>query len=230
MDTKYGSLYEFKPIFRAVPIMTLAVFTLVILFVVILPGPKLWARATTEQALRDWAKGRGLEIISIHIASFGGRPPFQRGNVNERLPWFPGRAQVKMRRSLQGTESEGRLVWDTRMYSMSNIEFIPARVILPDQPAVSGHLVADASEADVLTEVNRRLDSITSKPNWMTPYDLDGSGHVDEEEWSILRANVMAEVRGELGDPGVQAVSKPVQVSTLPAPAKQDDDEEEVLW
>ncbi len=202
-----------------------------VLYFVVFLGPPLWARATTEETLRDWAKGRGLEIISINISSLGGRPPFQRRGFNEHLPWFPGRAQVKIRR--QGEESEGRLVWDVAMYSISNIEFTPSRVILPDQPAVSGLLTGDASEAEILTEVNRRLDSITGQPNWMEPYDLDGSGHVDEEEWSILRGSIMAEVRGELGDSGVQAVSKPVQgddEASLPMPMKQDDDEEEVLW
>jgi hypothetical protein len=200
------------------------------LYFVIFLGPPLWARATTEDSLREWAKGRGLEIISIDISSLGGRPPFQKHGLNKPLPWFPGRAQVKMRR--HGEESEGRLVWDVSMYSMSNIEFTPSRVILPDQPAVSGLLAADASEADVLTEVNRRLDAITSQANWMEPYDLDGSGHVDEEEWAILRGSIMEEVRSELGDSGVQAVSKPDDgaASTLPAPEKQDDDEEENLW
>lgn len=187
----------------------LAALLVAVLCFVVFIGPPLWARATTEETLREWAKGRGLEIISINISSLGGRPPFQRRGFNEPLPWFPGRAQVKIRR--QGEESEGRLVWDVAMYSISNIEFTPSRVILADQPAVSGLLAGDASEAEILTEVNRRLDSITSRPNWMEPYDLDGSGHVDEEEWSILRGNVMAEVRGNRGDPEVRSVLAPAQ-------------------
>ena len=193
-----------------------------------------WTRSTTEDRLREWARGRGYEIITMHIASHSERTAFQnRYTAPGQVVYVPGRAEVRLRHVMRDVEIQGRLVWDSGMTGIKNIDFIESRVFSSDEPAVSALIVGGDTEAQVLAEVNRRLDGITSQPNWMEPYDLDGSGHVDEEEWSILRGDIMAQVRGEIGDPGVRSVSTPEEgakpVRRLPAPVVNDDDDG-VLW
>ncbi len=185
-----------------------------------------------EDELRKWARSSEFRVILFELTS-------------EKYNSLFGEAQVLFRDSAD-REIPGRLTWKYGNFGPMNIEFFPARSIsnaerrahTPDANLEEERLatlyIDDDSEAQILNEVNRRLDSITSRPNWMEPYDLDGSGHVDEEEWSVLRGNIMAEVRGELGDSGVRAVLTPAQgvdgVHKLPAPLVQDDDEEENLW
>ncbi len=194
-------------------------------------------RANVESSLRTWAQESGYLVISLEVTQHA---------VTTRHRITPGAAQVVLIRRGLDIEVPGRLSWTSGLFDIGSIEFHPSRAISSaerrshsldadlDEDRLSTLYIEDDSEAQVLNEVNRRLDSITSQPNWMEPYDLDGSGHVDEEEWSILRGNIMAEVRGELGDPRVRAVLTPAQgvdaVHKLPVPVVQDDDEEETLW
>jgi len=60
-----------------------------------------------------------------------------------------------------------------------------------------------------MMEVSRRLDAITEEPDWVAVYDLDGSGHVDADEWETLRHRVIANVRAEMEMRGT-AHSQPV--------------------
>lgn len=187
-------------------------------------------RNNAEDDLRKWARSMGFRVILLELTS---------SKYNSLF----GEAQVLIR-DADDHEVSGRFAWKYGNFGPVNIEFFPARSISnaerrahsPDADVAEERLatlyIDDDGEAQVLNEVNRRLDSITSQPNWMEPYDLDGSGHVDEEEWSILRGQVMAEVRGELGDLGVQAVAAPKQSQMTPAlyaPVVHEDDEEE-LW
>jgi hypothetical protein len=212
-------------------------WTLGFILVVLAIGNNFRVRANAETSLRTWAKGQRYEVISLEVTQHAHRSRYSR---------TPGEAQVVLRRQDLDLDIPGRLSWDGGLLEISGIEFFPFRSISNAERRAHGsdvHLdeerlatlyIEDDGEAQVLNEVNRRLDSITSQPNWMEPYDLDGSGHVDEEEWSILRGNIMEEVRGELGDPGVRSVMTPAQgvdaVHKLPAPVAQEDGEEDVLW
>ena len=51
-------------------------------------------------------------------------------------------------------------------------------------------------------EVAMRLDAITARPGAMLEHDLDGSGHIDSQEWDALRAKVRAEVLAERAEGG----------------------------
>lgn len=213
-------------------------FWFFVFFVVMLGiGNHFRLRASVEPSLRAWAKSSGYNVISLEVTQYASRT---------RYSSTPGQARVVMTRYDLDIEIPGRLIWDLGFFEIISIDFVPYRAISNaerraqsldadlDEERLATLYIEDDGEAQVLNEVNRRLDSITSQPNWMEPYDLDGSGHVDEEEWSILRGNIMAEVRGELGDPGVRSVMTPAQgvdaVQKLPAPVVQADDEEDVLW
>jgi len=58
---------------------------------------------------------------------------------------------------------------------------------------------------DITTEVNRRLDAITSNPEKMMAYDTDGNGVVDSEEWAELRRAIKAEVEAEFAGASTKA-------------------------
>jgi len=212
-------------------------FWLFVFIVVLGIGNHFRVRANVESSLRTWAQGSGYRVVSLEVTQHA---------VTTRHRVTPGAAQVVLVRRDLDIEIPGRLSWNSGLFDIGSVEFHPARAIsnaerrahTPDavlnEERLSTLYIEDDGEAQVLSEVNRRLDSITSKPNWMEPYDLDGSGHIDEEEWSILRGNIMEEVRGELGEPGVRSVMTPAQgvdaVQKLPAPVVQEDDEEDVLW
>ena len=183
-----------------------------------------------EGELRKWAQSSGFRVILFELTT-------------EKYNSLFGEAQVLVCDS-DDREIPGRLTWKYGNFGPMNIEFFPARSISNaerrahtpdanlDEELLATLYIDDDREAQILNEVNSRLDRITSQPGWMEPYDLDGSGHVDEKEWSILRGNIMAEVRGDLGDPGVRSVSTPAQDHAgerLPAPVVHDDDDEN-LW
>lgn len=194
-------------------------------------------RANAESSLRTWAKNNGYKVVSLSVV---------RHAVTTRYRKTPGEAQVVMSRFDLDTEIPGRMSWRAGFIDVVKIEFIPFRAISSaerrehsadanlDEDRLATLYIEDDFEAQVLSEVNRRLDGITTQTNWMKPYDLDGSGHIDEEEWSILRGSIMADVRGELGDPRVQAVLTPAPgvepVKRLPAPLVQEDDEDDAHW
>lgn len=194
-------------------------------------------RANVESSLRTWAQESGYRVISLEVTQHA---------ATTRYRTTRGAAEVVLMRLDLDIEIPGHLSWNSGLFEIGSIQFHPSRAISSaerrsysldadlDEDRLSTLYIEDDGEAQVLSEVNRRLDSITSQPNWMEPYDLDGSGHIDEEEWSILRGNIMDQVRGELGEPGVRSVMTPAQgvdaVQKLPAPVVQEDDEEDVLW
>lgn len=168
-------------------------------------GNYFWSHSQAEPMLRDWALRQGYTVRSLELIHHA---------KNSRHSTTPGLAQVRLYRELDDKEYRGKMTWEVGFFSLRKIEFEPYFHIrstddLPVEPEAQMRYVEDTSEAGVLVEVNRRLDAITSQPNWMEPYDLDQSGHIDEEEWSILRNSVMQQVRAELGEPGVHPVTTP---------------------
>lgn len=190
---------------------------------------------SAAEKLKKWAVGKGYHVISFELVSHA--EIMRNGCV-------PGVAMAALQRHDLSEPVSGRILWERGYFDITSIEFIPdqtmtradRRALNPqegvDEERLASLYVVNDRDAQILTEVNRRLDSITSQPKWMEPYDLDGSGHVDQEEWSILRNQVMDKVLGESGDLGVRAVAAPEHNKKTPAPhsgVPQEDDEEN-LW
>ncbi len=77
----------------------------------------------------------------------------------------------------------------------------PRRVAAPALAARPLH-APDAemsAEQRINMEMAARLDRITGTPGAMLEHDLDGSGHIDSQEWDALRAKIRAEVEAERG-------------------------------
>lgn len=163
-------------------------------------------RSTTVERIAAWARQQGYKMLSCEVLRYAHRRNGQR---------LSGLAHVQLTRIIDGTQFSGTVTWEHGIINLKEFAFIPEsqRALTRDHTdevaGIDVHVAGDATEANVLSEINRRLDQITSQPNWSAAYDLDHSGHIDEEEWSILRNQVSEQVRAELGEPGVQAVLMP---------------------
>lgn len=73
----------------------------------------------------------------------------------------------------------------------------PSAMQRTPQAAAMTHIASD-KDAILASEVAKRLDEITQTPGWIHEYDLDGSGHIDSQEWEALRARVVAQVKADL--------------------------------
>lgn len=204
------------------------------LFLVVLVGGFIFAvgnasylRFNSEQLLRQWATEKGFRVLELDLIA--DRPGTPRRYTNIPIEAFVVLVDA------EGKERFGQLTWKYGFFEISRIHFSETKKVLREEQRPRGLdrgisetrlanlYVTDDGEAALLNEVNRRLDRITSQAGWMEPYDLDGSGHVDEQEWAALRTKIMAEVRGEMGQPGDPADGG----SKLPDPVLED---EEVLW
>lgn len=199
---------------------------------------QFWLRAHAEELLTRHISNKGYEVRSFEIIHYPSSSRYSRN---------PGLARVVVLDVRNDEELRGKITWNDGLGDLSGIHLTidPRQIPVRDTPPEPEHqmrYMEDSSEAGVMMEVNRRLDEITAQPNWMEPYDLDGSGHIDEEEWSILRNQVVAQVRAELGTPGVHAVLTPQNgMPSVEAQRKDDapnpedkapspDESQEVLW
>ena len=167
-----------------------------------------------------WSDDRGYRLLSCEILTYAS---------NGRYSNTPGLARIRIKRLVNDEEMSGSLHWTAGFLELKEFSFSPdmrtlaaqraAATIGVDTAEMALPLAGEDQDLRVLSEVNRRLDAITSQPGWVTEYDLDGSGHVDEEEWSILRGNVLEQVKAELGQPGVHAVMTPDQGTPAVSPA-----------
>ena len=138
-----------------------------------------------------WSDDRGYRLLSCEILTYAS---------NGRYSNTPGLARIRIKRLVNDEEMSGSLHWTAGFLELKEFSFSPdmrtlaaqraAATIGVDTAEMALPLAGEDQDLRVLSEVNRRLDAITSQPGWVTEYDLDGSGHVDEEEWSILRGNV----------------------------------------
>lgn len=84
------------------------------------------------------------------------------------------------------------------------------------QAAAMTHISSD-KDAILASEVAKRLDEITQTPGWIHEYDLDGSGHIDSQEWEALRARVVAQVKADLSGHDFLKALEPREMDDLPA-------------
>lgn len=170
-------------------------------------GNPLYLRLNFRALVVDWGRQNNYDVLDVDVQSY------PRGGRGYRRP---GVARVRLVRRLVDDEAEGTLEWEAGLFGLTNVRWTADRLVSAERASQEANtyfpeakVPVEDVEMAVINEVNRRLDGITEKPNWMEPYDLDGSGHIDDEEWSILRGKVMEEVRAELGAPGVSVVSSP---------------------
>lgn len=177
-----------------------AIVIIVILLAVSIPAYFALRREDTslEQAVKRWCKTQGVQLIGFEVGSRPslGEQQFLIYSATEQSK--EGYVQVTIRRP--GAEIEVLdMMWTIgtmgpRLHSLQGpVDLPPGVEDLPPSPR----------ELEMM-EVSRRLDAITEEPDWVTAYDLDGSGHVDAEEWEILRQRVIADVRAEMEMRGTQ--------------------------
>ena len=99
----------------------------------------------------------------------------------------------------------------------------PATVQRTPQAAAMTHIASD-KDAILASEVAKRLDEITQTPGWIHEYDLDGSGHIDSQEWEALRARVVAQVKADLSGHDFLNALEPREMLDLPAELTKDDE------
>jgi len=138
--------------------------------------------APIEIAVKNWAESRG--VFDTRYTVLPAPSALSRQNL-------PPRVSVKFRKFPEddlevavGTIVGGEFVAD---------QLHPDVVKFPDVFAFE-----PPTDDRLLQEVAHRLDQITQAPNWIEEYDLDGSGHIDDEEWEILRSRIIEEVKTEL--------------------------------
>lgn len=143
----------------------------------------LIVEASRRSGIRKWCAGKDFELVKFTT----GRAPNRKLTLRIRRKgseeielwegsWVPrfGRAEV------------------SDFYPVSEKKEPVSRQLSAPDP----EFVRDPDEA-IMAEVSRRLDQITSQSGWADAHDLDGSGHIDKEEFEALRAQVIAEVRAE---------------------------------
>lgn len=152
-------------------------------------------RGTLNDALTRWSKLHALDIVRYDVLPGASQAA------------GPGQLRITFRRHGLREFEECVVGWKTNLLGLT----IDAPPPPPQRPGAfegtsyeSGVLrpLSAPATADerVRAEVVRRLNLITSQSGWAKNYDLDGSGHIDEDEWQILCQNTEREVREELGD------------------------------
>lgn len=99
----------------------------------------------------------------------------------------------------------------------------PSAMQRTPQAAAMTHISSD-KDAILASEVAKRLDEITQTPGWVHEYDLDGSGHIDSQEWETLRARVVAQVKADLSGHDFLNALEPREMLDLPAELTKDDE------
>jgi hypothetical protein len=99
----------------------------------------------------------------------------------------------------------------------------PSAMQRTPQAAAMTHISSD-KDAILASEVAKRLDEITQTPGWIHEYDLDGSGHIDSQEWETLRARVVAQVKADLSGHDFLNALEPREMLDLPAELTEDDE------
>lgn len=181
--------------------------------------------AALEAKCQSWCRSRGLEFVSYEIYS----RPHRNGRYG---PVLPGTVTVKFRRSSGESVEEAVGKWQpgTLQNVILDIEAPRQSSQLPDD--IGGANAEELTEEEqIMLEVSRRLDQITSEAGWAREHDKDGSGHVDSQEWDELRRKIEAEVRASFKPSAVRETPKESPVLKQPADVEiQTEDEDESIW
>jgi len=190
------------------------ILLIVVLFSMVAGVQWWWDGKQLDMAVKDWCGSKGLVYLGHTII----KRPHRRGRYG---PFQPGRVRIDFQRGLTGELEGGSADWNKGAFGH---QIIFDRVVIPNTPERAlpeGPMpfVADGEENRLAVEVARRLDSITQKPGWIAEHDLDGSGHIDSEEWDILRERVIAEVRAEFEVAGAER-----NRASVPVPQESQDE------
>lgn len=198
----------------------------------------VYEKMSVEEKARNWCEQQGHILVRFEIYA---RPH----RVHRFAPYTPGKVGVTFRRGYDNVEEERVADWLVDMFG-TRLSFPPpidSRAVLEGfGDDVDAHEQTPQSDEDrIRMEIAQRLDAITSEPDWARAHDLDGSGHVDGQEWEALRQKIEAEVRANFSrtvEPGPIAPApeakslsqSTVSSSVSPPKASGDEDENESIW
>lgn len=187
--------------------MSFETILIIIIVGVVAAGVIPIALGSRRQAVEDYLKNLGYEVISID------RKDFYTYHAEVRAKHTPGVFIAVLTFPMhhhrdqrfgytKGQEYDTLCITD--WIGDSPIEKRLFERALDEAPAYEPQ---DPQER-INLEISRRLDAITNTPGGLLRYDLNQNGQIEPEEWEALRARVRAEVEAELG------------ASAQPAPAQ----------
>ncbi len=187
-----------------------------------------------EEKAKKWCAQQGHTFLRLEIYA---RPH----RAHRYGPHTPGRVGVTIKRGHDNVEEERVAEWNVGLFG-SSLSFpmsFNSRTVLDSYKEEEPSLQSD--EDLIRMEIAQRLDAITTQAGWAEAHDLDGSGHVDSEEWEALRQKIDAEVRANFSRkvehgpnapaPEAKSLSQSTVSSSVTHPkASGDEDENESIW
>jgi len=150
------------------------------------------AAATIRSVADEWCAMKGLELIELTVRSHP---------HHGQRSYSPGELSMRIRRKTTDDIEVWYGTWDLGFFRAKIKDVNPISTLREPgyrQLSTPDPEITNDPEAAIMAEVARRIDQITGQPGWAAAHDLDGSGHIDDEEFRILRERVLAEVRTEL--------------------------------